>query len=125
MMKKFRQSKNKSAIGIRFENLLRNHLESNGAFCMRSAASHSKVDLFCISNGSILLIQCKATKSDKLPLSIRSNKEFMELAAIPIGPYCNKFVFFYSYALECIRVFYWEETSKKWSKLDQDYILKK
>lgn len=125
-----RKLKNRSAIGIGFENMLRNDLEAKGAFVMRSAASHSKVDLFVINKGDVLLIQCKATKSDKLPQSIRTNKEFMALAAIPTNPYCRKFVFFYSYKLNCFRVFAWFEhpnvEAKYWYKLDDcDFILDK
>lgn len=45
--------------GRRFEYAVRNDLEADGYWVMRSAGSKTKADLIAIKPGQILIIQCK------------------------------------------------------------------
>lgn len=48
--------------GARFENRVKEHLEQNGWYVMRSAGSHGLADLIAINPGSIWLIACRTEK---------------------------------------------------------------
>lgn len=51
------------AKGARFERQVKKYLEARGWIVVRSAGSHTKVDLMATDGNKIKLIQCKAGKS--------------------------------------------------------------
>jgi Holliday junction resolvase len=50
---------NNYARGAEFERRTKRHLETNGYTVMRSAGSHSLVDLIALKPGQTVLVQCK------------------------------------------------------------------
>ena len=59
---------NKSYLkGVRFERKVKKFLEEKDYFCIRTAGSHSLIDLIAIKEGNITWLQCK-------------NKDFISLA---------------------------------------------
>ena len=46
-------------IGRKFEGRVKRHYESEGWFVIRSAGSHSLIDLVALRSGEVVLIQCK------------------------------------------------------------------
>lgn len=47
------------ARGAEFERRIKRHLETNGYAVIRSAGSHSLIDLIALKPGQTLLVQCK------------------------------------------------------------------
>lgn len=59
---------NKSYVrGSNFEIQVQRKLEKAGYYCMRSAGSHTVVDVMAIKEDSILLIQCKTSSVEEIP----------------------------------------------------------
>jgi len=53
--------------GSNFERQIKDKLTKKGFYCMRSAGSHSVVDVCAISENQVYLIQCKTSNTEKLP----------------------------------------------------------
>jgi len=49
----------KYSVGANFERRVKAKLEKENWFVLRSAGSHSVVDLFCFRDGEVRLVQCK------------------------------------------------------------------
>lgn len=52
--------------GAAFELRVKHHLEVNGYEVIRSAGSHSIIDLIALKPGQLLIIQCKASEKPAL-----------------------------------------------------------
>lgn len=53
--------------GSEFERQVKKKLEAQGYYVMRSAGSHTVVDVLAIKEDSILLIQCKTSNVETIP----------------------------------------------------------
>ena len=53
--------------GSNFERQIKDKLTKKGFYCMRSAGSHSVVDVCAISEDKVFLIQCKTSSTEELP----------------------------------------------------------
>lgn len=53
--------------GSNFERQVQHKLEEQGYYVMRSAGSHTVVDVMAIKEDSILLIQCKTSNVENIP----------------------------------------------------------
>lgn len=105
--------KNKSKVGITFENALKNHFEKQGYFVIRSAGSKSPADIVVISNDKLIFVQCKATKSDKpFPKSIASGKTYKDFEQLNANAY--KLIAFYNFKNNMCAIFIYDNTNKSW-----------
>ena len=66
----------KYSVGANFERRVKAKLEKENWFVLRSAGSHSVVDLFCFRDGEVRLVQCKVDGY----LSPNERKQILELA---------------------------------------------
>ena len=62
--------------GYRFELKVRDHFKKEGFEVFRSAGSHSRADLVCISRKDIILVQCRDT--DRNPMTQQDRGDFRE-----------------------------------------------
>ena len=67
----------KYSVGANFERAVKKKLEKENWFVLRSAGSHSIVDLVCFRGGEVRLVQCKVDGY----LSPNERKQILELAA--------------------------------------------
>ena len=67
----------KYSVGANFERAAKKKLEKENWFVLRSAGSHSVVDLFCFRDGEVRLVQCKVDGY----LSPNEREQLLELAA--------------------------------------------
>ena len=58
--------------GANFERRVKKHLEGRGFFVLRTAGSHSPVDLLAMRQGEIHLIQCALTRGSKTQKGLQS-----------------------------------------------------
>ena len=67
----------KYSVGAHFERTCKKKLEKENWFVLRSAGSHSVVDLFCFRDGEVRLVQCKVDGY----ISPNEREQLLELAA--------------------------------------------
>ena len=67
----------KYSVGAHFERTIKKKLEKENWFVLRSAGSHSVVDLVCFRGGEVRLVQCKIDGY----LSPNEREQLLELAA--------------------------------------------
>ena len=65
------------SVGANFERTVKKKLEKENWYVLRSAGSHSIVDLVCFRDGEVRLVQCKVDGY----LSPNERKQLLELAA--------------------------------------------
>jgi len=66
----------KYSVGANFERAGKKKLEAEGWYVLRSAGSHSVVDLVCFKDGEVRLLQCKVDGR----ISPNERKQILELA---------------------------------------------
>jgi len=66
----------KYSVGANFERTVKKKLEKENWFVLRSAGSHSIVDLVCFRGGEVRLVQCKVDGY----ISSNERKQILELA---------------------------------------------
>jgi hypothetical protein len=66
------------ARGYDTERRIIRELEQKGYFCIRSAGSHTKIDVVALKGQDILLVQSKRTKGKVYPSSYKSDIEELQ-----------------------------------------------
>ena len=83
--------------GANIEYKIKKDLESKGYFCLRSAGSHSCVDIACITPTNILLIQVKRSKKALSPNFISSyyDEDIKRLRELTLPDNCIRYLYFW------------------------------
>ena len=80
---------NKYNKGRRYEYEVKNHLEEMGALVLRTAGSHSPIDLIAIWDNKIWAIQCKSIKK----INSKTKQECKEFHNLSLHPVIEKFFY--------------------------------